>query len=101
MKEVFLVSSENKDKAENILRTDDLISRQSIIVRSAPYLDIDEEGYFIIIDGSEAAIKMAHKLLDKLAKRYEHKEKVIAKVEEQENAAIEGFGNILDDYGNN
>ena len=95
MKEVFLVLAENKDKAENALRTDDLVSRQSIVVRSAPHLDINEEGYFIIIDGSEAAIKKAHELLDKLAKRYEQKEKVLAKVEEQENAAIEGFGNIL------
>ncbi len=95
MKEVFLVPAENKDKAENALRTDDLVSRQSIIVRSAPHLDINEEGYFIIIDGSEAAIQKAHELLDQLGKKYEHKDKVIAKIEEQENAAIEGFGNIL------
>ena len=95
MKEVFLVLAENKDKAEQALRSDDLVSRQSIIVRSAPHLDIDEEGYFIIIDGSEEAVKKAHELLDKLAKRYEHKEKVLAKVEEQEDKAIEGFGNIL------
>lgn len=95
MKEVFLVPAENKDKAESALRTDDLVSRQSVTVRSAPHLDINEEGYFIIIDGSEEAVKHAHKLLDKLAKRYEQKEKVLAKVEEQENAAIEGFGNIL------
>ena len=95
MKEVFLVLAENKDKAEQALRSDDLVSRQSIIVRSAPHLDIDEEGYFIIIDGSEEAVKKAHELLDKLANRYEHKEKVLAKVEEQEDKAIEGFGNIL------
>ena len=95
MKEVFLVPSENKDKAEAALRGDDLVGRQSIIVRSAPYLDIDEEGYFIIIDGSEAAISRAHELLDKLAKKYEHKDKVIKKVQEQEDAAIEGLGNIL------
>ncbi len=95
VKEVFLVPSENKSKAEDALRKDDLISRQSIIVRSAPHLDIDEDGYFIIIDGSEEAVKKAHALLDKLAKKYEPKEKVLAKVEEQESAAIEGFGNIL------
>ena len=95
VKEVFLVSSENKNKAEDILRQDDLVGRQSITVRSAPYLDIDEEGYFIVVDGNEAAISRAHELLDQLAKRYEHKDKVVAKVKEQEDAAIEGFGNIL------
>lgn len=95
MKEVFLVSSENKDKAEQLLRSNDIVSRQSITVRSAPHLDVDEEGYFIIIDGSEEAIKMAHGLLDELASKYEHKDKVIAKVKEQEDKAIEGFGDIL------
>ena len=95
VKEVFLVPSENKGKAETALRQDDLVGRQSILVRSAPHLDIDEEGYFIIIDGSEEAVQRAHELLDQLAKRYEHKDKVVAKVKEQEDAAIEGFGNIL------
>lgn len=95
VKEVFLVSSENKSKAEDALRKDDLVSRQSIAVRSAPHLDIKEDGYFIIVDGSEEAIKKAHELLDQLAKKYEHKNKVIAKLKEQEDKAIEGFGNIL------
>ena len=97
VKEVFLVASENKGKAEEALRKDDLVGRQSITVRDAKHLDIDEEGYFIIIDGGEDAIKRAHELLDKLAKKYEHKDKVIDKVKKQEDEAAEGLGNILGD----
>lgn len=95
MREVFLVSSENKSKAEDLLRKDDEIGRGSINLRSPSALDIDEEGYFIIIDTSEERVKKAEHLLHDIAKKYPHAKKVLDKFDEQENAAIEGFGNIL------
>ena len=95
MKEIFLVSSENKSKAEEVVKKDDLVSRSSIALRSAAALGIDEDGYFIIIDGSEEAIKKAEELLKELAKKYDKKEQVEARMSEQEDSAIEGFGNIL------
>ena len=95
MKEVFIVSNENKNKAEQLLRSDDLISRQSITVKSAQSLDIKEDGYFIIINGSDDAIKKAEEMLKDIAEKYENKDIVIKKNEEQEDTAISGFGNIL------
>ena len=65
MKEIFLVSSENKSKAEEVVKKDDLVSRSSIAIRSAAALGIEEDGYFIIIDGSEEAIKKAEELLNR------------------------------------
>ena len=95
MKKIFLVSNENKAKAEEAIKKDDLVSRSSIVIRSASSLGIEEEGYFIVIDGKEEAVKKAEELLKDLAKKYEKKEEVEKKMKEQEESAIEGFGNIL------
>ena len=95
MIEVFLVSNENKNKALDALKKDDMVSRGSIILRSAPSLEIEEDGFFIIVDGSDESIKKSEELLKDLAKKYKSKEKVEQKIKEQEDTAIEGFGNIL------
>jgi hypothetical protein len=95
MKEVFLVSGDNKLKAENVLRKDDLINRGSITIKEARGLGIDKDGYFIIIDCPEEGLKKAGELLKGLAEKVENKEEVLKKVDDQENSATEGFGNIL------
>lgn len=95
MREVFLVSSENKSKVEDLLKRDDEISRGSITLKSPGSLDIDEDGYFIILDASDERIKKAEHLLHGLATKYKHAKRVLDKLDEQENSAIEGFGNIL------
>lgn len=95
MREVWLVSSANRAKAEGALKADDLVSRQSIVIRTASSLEIDEEGYFIIIDGSEQALQRADELLKEIAEKYKNKEAVLARYDEQETAAISGFGFII------
>ena len=95
MRVVYLASNENKAKAEDALKKDDTVNRGSITVRSAPSLDMKEDGYFIIYDGSEEAVKIADKLLKGVAERYKKAEDVLKKIDEQEDSAIEGFGNIL------
>ena len=95
VQEVWLITSENKSKAETAVKQDDLVSRASIMIKAPSSLDIKEDGYFLIIEGSEEAIKKAEELLKDLGKKYENKEKVLAIVEEQENKATEGFGKIL------
>jgi len=95
MKEVFLVKSENKQKVEDLLKKDDVVSRGSITIKVPASLDMKENGYFFILDMQEPAMKRAEELIKNLAEKYKEKEKVIKKVEEQENSAIEGFGNIV------
>jgi len=95
VKIVFHVSDEKKNKAEMILKGDDEISRGSIIVRSCRSLDIDEDGYFIVLDCSEHCINKAKELLKELAEIYKDEKKVLDKIEEQEDSAISGLGNIL------
>ncbi len=95
MKVVFLVGAENKGKAEELLKKDETVNRGSITTRAASSLDIDEEGYFIVVDANEKAVEKAEELLKGIAKLYKDGNKVLDKIDEQENSAIEGFGNIL------
>jgi len=95
MREVFEVPSENKSKVEDLLKKDDEVGRGSITVKSAGSLDRDEDVYFIILDATEERVKRAEELVKGLAKRSKHAKQVLEKLDEQENAAIEGFGNIL------
>jgi hypothetical protein len=95
MKQVFLVASENKSKAEALLKEDEEINRGSISVKMPESLDMKEDGMFIIIDCSEEMVKKAEELLKDVAEVYEKKEEVIKKIKDQENSAVEGFGNIL------
>lgn len=95
MKIVYLIKSENKNKAEIALKTDEIVNRGSITIKEPSSLDIEEDGVFFILDASEAALKRAEELLKDFGTKYKHGEKVIKAVEEQENAAMSGFGNIL------
>lgn len=97
MKQVFIVSNENRNKAEELLKKDDEINRGSIMIKEIRSLGIDEKGYFIILDADEDVIKKAKKLLkdQNLGEEYKEKGKVLVKIKEQEDAAIQGFGNIL------
>ncbi|HLD83519.1 MAG TPA: hypothetical protein VI979_01540 [archaeon] len=95
MKEVFLVKPEDKLKAEDALKKDDVVSRGSIMLRAAASLDIKEEGYFIIVDCSAEGIAKARELLKTMAIKHGKKEIVLQKIEDQENAALQGFGSFM------
>ena len=95
MQEVFVVKEADKSKAEDLLRKDDIVGRQSITIRLASSMNLEKEGYFIIINGSEESIKRAGELIGSFAKKYEKKEKVLEKIREEEDSAAEGLGAIL------
>lgn len=95
MKEVFFVKSENRSKAEELIKKDDLISRGSITIKEAKSMGTDKEGYFIILDTSDEGIKKAEDLLKDIAEKYEKRDEILSKIKEQEDSAIEGLGSIL------
>ena len=95
MKEVWLIQSGNKNKAEMAVKQDELVSRGSITIKVPSALDIRESGYFLIIEAPEESIKKAEGLLKDLGKKYEGREKVLKKLKEQEDRAVEGFGSVL------
>ncbi len=95
MYEVYLVKSENKIKAEDLLKRDDLVSRGSIMIKSPSSLDINETGFFFILDAGEGTLKRAEELLKDVGIKYKDKQKVVDKYLEQEDQAIQAFGNIM------
>jgi len=95
MREVWIVSTDKRPKAEEVLKKDDLTSRQSIFMRAASALGIEEDGFFIIMDGSEEALAKANELLKDLAKKYGKKDDVLQKFDEMEAATSEAFGFVI------
>jgi len=58
---IFSVEKGDIGKADEILK-DNIVSRQSIVVRDASALGIDSEDRYILIEGNEDAIKRAEEL---------------------------------------
>jgi hypothetical protein len=97
MKAVFFVGGDKYAEAKNKVYADDLVARQSIVIKDCSSLGVKKEGYYIQIDGDEHALKHAEKLLHGTAEMLKGKdaEKVNATIEEQESSAAEGFGAIF------
>jgi len=95
MRHVFFVKKENKSRAEDALKKDDRVSRQSIVLRECVAMGFKDDGYFIIIDSSDEAMKKAEELLHGLAEKYKHAKDVLKRFDESEQDAAEGLGMIL------
>lgn len=97
MKVVFFMSKDNYVSSKGMLYADELVSRQSITVRESSSIGKDKEGYYVLIDGDEEAIKRAKKLLKEVAEELKGKdaEEISGAIEGQESSAAEGFGAIF------
>jgi len=95
---ITFVKKENVRKAEEILRKDfDVVARQSITVRDAKALDINEDGSFFLIDGTEEGVAKAKELIKDFVAEID-KEKLESakeKIKEEGDKAAEGFGGIF------
>jgi hypothetical protein len=97
MKAVFFVEKLKYGGAKNRLYADEVVSRQSITTRDNSSLGKKDEGYYVLLDGDEEAIKKAREILKgtgKELKGNEEKEIILA-IEGQESTAAEGFGAIF------
>jgi hypothetical protein len=104
MEIVLKIESKNYAKVKDILLADDVVSRSSMVFKEGSI--IGKEGYYCYLSGTEEQCKRALELIKEktetdeiieLAEEAndEEKEKLINKIKEEENKAIEGFGNIL------
>jgi len=99
MEIVVHVSDSNYQKLKEKLLTDDIVNRASIIFKEAKQFG-KESGYICIIMGTEDRLKRALELAKTVqsdVKEITDKEKkeILRKIKEEEEKAIEGFGNIL------
>ncbi|PNX46702.1 MAG: hypothetical protein BV459_05880 [Thermoplasmata archaeon M11B2D] len=95
---IFEVKSAEAGKIQTMLQ-DDIVNRQSIVIRDANSLDIKEAVSYLKIEGSTEGLKRAEELAKELGmtKLPEKKAKEIdEKIKDQEDSAATGMGMIFD-----
>ncbi|KYK22010.1 hypothetical protein AYK25_07545 [Thermoplasmatales archaeon SM1-50] len=95
---IFEVKSAEAGKIQTMLQ-DEIVNRQSIVIRDANSLDIKEAVSYLKIEGSVEGLKRAEELAKELGmtKLKEKKAKEIdEKIKEQEDSAATGMGMIFD-----
>jgi hypothetical protein len=95
---VFEVPKDKARQADKALK-DNIVSRQSIVVRDARTLDVDKDAQFVLIEGSEEGISTAKDLFAEIGSPLNDAEgKVIYdKIKAQDEAAADGVGMIFGD----
>ncbi|RLF48599.1 MAG: hypothetical protein DRN20_04235 [Thermoplasmata archaeon] len=92
---VFAVPREKMSDARRVL-ADDIISRQSIITREARALGLEGEIEYVLIEGSDEAIKRAIDMFSEInVKKAENEEDVYKKIKAEEESAADGMGLIF------
>lgn len=98
MEWMTFVKKENVRKAEEKLKSDfDIAAKQSITIRDAKSLDIEKDGSFFLISGTEEGIKKCKELIKDFIEEVDEKylNKAKEKVKAEEEKAAEAFGGIL------
>lgn len=95
MEVVLKLESKDLQKIKDVLLKDDFVSRASLTFKDGSF--VNEKGYYCYISGTDEQCKKALELTKELAKEVSSSEKgkVIAKIKEEENKAIEGMGSIF------
>lgn len=78
---------------------DDIVNRQSIVIRDANSLDIKEPVSYLKVEGSAEGLKRAEELAKELGMtklKDKDAQKIDAKIKEQEDSAATGMGMIFD-----
>ena len=95
---MYAIFELEKDKAKHIadVLSDDLISRQTTVVRDGAGLGLDKELTFVMIEGSEDAIEKGKEMFSEFkVQECKESEKIYEKIKEEEDAAAAGVGTIF------
>ena len=95
---IFEVKSAEAGKIQTMLQ-DDIVNRQSIVIRDANSLDIKEPVSYLKVEGSVEGLKRAEELAKELGMtklKVKDAQKIDAKIKEQEDSAATGMGMIFD-----
>lgn len=95
---IFEVKSAEAGKIQTMLQ-DDIVNRQSIVIRDANSLDIKEPVSYLKVEGSPEGLKRAEVLAKELGMTklpVKKAKKIEEKIKEQEDSAATGMGMIFD-----
>jgi hypothetical protein len=95
---IFCVEKTQASKINQILR-DDLISRQSILIRDASALNIEKDVRYVLIEGSDEALKKAEELFTETGKKIgeDDAKSIYSKIKNEEEDVASGVGFIFGD----
>ncbi len=95
---IFSVDKSEASKINKILK-DDLVSRQSISVRDASALDIDKDVRYVLIEGTDEAIKRAEELFKEAGRKTDEEEakNIYQKIKSEEIDVAQGVGLLFGD----
>ena len=95
---VFEVPKEKARQADKALK-DNIVSRQSIVVRDARTLDVNKDAQFVMIEGSEEGVETAKELFKEIGSILPEAEakSIYDKIKDQDDAAASGVGMLFGD----
>ncbi len=94
----YAIFEANKEKMNdaNTVINDDIVSRQSIVIREASALGVDKDIQIILIEGADEAVARAKDMFkDKDIKESTEADVFYKKIKEQESNAASGMGMIF------
>jgi hypothetical protein len=95
---MVFVKRENVRKAEEILKSDfNLASKQAIGVRDARSLEIDKDGSFFTITGTDEGVAKCKELIKEYVEQVDDSllQKAKQRLQEEADKAAEGFGGLF------
>jgi len=95
---IFEVKAAEAGKIQTMLQ-DEIVSKQSIVIRDASSLNMKDEVSYLKVEGSAEGLKRAEELAKELGmKKLPDKKalKINEKIKEQEDSAATGIGMIFD-----
>jgi uncharacterized protein YaaR (DUF327 family) len=98
MEWITFVKKENVRKSEERLKSDfNLAAKQNITIRDAKSLEIDKDGSFFLIIGTEEGVAKCKELIKEFVENIDEKyfKKAKEKLQEEADKAAEGFGGLF------
>ncbi|MHB8606072.1 MAG: hypothetical protein ACYDCK_12545 [Thermoplasmatota archaeon] len=91
---VFEVTTKDRARIDETL-ADDIVGRQSIVVRDASHFGMGDGAVFVMVEGEEKALLRAETLFLEYAKRAAAAEEIHRRIKAEEDDAASGLGFIM------
>jgi hypothetical protein len=92
--QVYRVKNADRARMDTALG-DDILSRQSLVIRDARHFGETGEGIYLFVEGAEAGILRADALLLEFAERAPNAAELHRKLKDEEDDAASGLGSIF------
>jgi hypothetical protein len=92
--QVYRIKTSDRARLETAL-TDDILSRQSLTLRDARHFGVPGEAIFLFVEGAEAGVARADKVLLEFAEHAPDAKTLLDLLKAEEDEAASGLGSIF------